>query len=116
MPSHAARRFLIVTAVSKGYTVQTWDTPGACMRAPKDPWYRQTMQPPPEFDGTCAAPGKICLMSRAMQGAPNANGLWDCRDHGITTWGWENYHPSLSDTQLQQLKASVRCKRRQMIS
>jgi hypothetical protein len=45
------------------------------MRAPADPRYRVTMQKLPNFDGTPAAPGKVCAIRQAMLGAPDANTL-----------------------------------------
>jgi hypothetical protein len=64
-------------AAAEGAAVQSWDVPGAYMRSPGDPRYRVTMQLPPNFDGTLAAPGKVCVIRRAMPGAPDANALWE---------------------------------------
>jgi hypothetical protein len=39
--------------------------------------------------GTLAAPGKVCVIRRAMPGAPDANALWEhFRDYWIRNWGW----------------------------
>jgi hypothetical protein len=64
MPSQSGRRLLPAVAAAEGSAVQSWDIPGAYMRAPADPWYRVTMQKPPNFDGTLAAPGKVCVIRR----------------------------------------------------
>jgi hypothetical protein len=90
MPSQAGRRLLLAWAASEGYSLQTWDVPGAYMRAPSDPNRRQTMHAPPEFDGRPSAPGKVAVMRRAMQGATDANALWEpWRDYWLRQWGWE---------------------------
>ena len=77
MPSQAARRLLLAAAVSDGHVIQSYDIPGAFMRSPNDPNIRVTMTQPARSDGTFKAPGKICVMRRAMQGDPAANQQWD---------------------------------------
>lgn len=89
MPSHAARRILLAVAAHQNASIQSWDVPGAYMRAPADPMRRQTMHPPPAFDGTPTAPGQVCVMDKAMQGGPDANALWErFRDYWLVQWGW----------------------------
>jgi Reverse transcriptase (RNA-dependent DNA polymerase) len=89
MPSQGGRRFLLAVAAAEGSAVQSWDVPGAYMRAPADPRYRVTRQQPPNFDGTLAAPGKVCVIRRALPGAPDANALWEhFRDYWLQNWGW----------------------------
>jgi Reverse transcriptase (RNA-dependent DNA polymerase) len=89
MPSQSERRFLLAVAAAEGAVVQSWDVPGAYMRAPADPRYRVTMRQPPSFDGTLAAPCKVCVIRRAMPGAPDANALWEhFRDYWLKNWGW----------------------------
>jgi hypothetical protein len=89
MPSQAGRRFLYAVAAAEGAAVHSWDVPGAYMRAPSDPRYRVTMRQPPNFDGSYAAPGKVCLLRRAMPGAPDANSSWETfRDYWLHQWGW----------------------------
>jgi hypothetical protein len=86
MPSQSGRRFLLAVAAAEGAAAQSWDVLGAHMRAPADPWYRVTMQQQPNFDGTLAAPGKVCVIRRAMPGASDANALWEhFRDYGSKT-------------------------------
>jgi hypothetical protein len=47
------------------------------------------MQQPPNFEGTMAAPGKVCVIRRAMLGAPDVNAQWEhFRDYGLKKWGW----------------------------
>jgi hypothetical protein len=76
-------------ATAEGAAVQSGDIPGAYMRALADPRYRLTMQQQPNFDGTLAAPGKVCVIQRAMPGAPDANALWEhFRDYWLKNWGW----------------------------
>jgi hypothetical protein len=75
--SQSGRRFLLAVAAGEGASVQSWDVPVAYMRAPADPRYRVTMQQPPNFDGTLAAPSKVCVMRRSMPGAPETNALWE---------------------------------------
>lgn len=87
--SHPARRLIVAAAAAKGHAMQSWDVPGAYPRAPCDPAHRQTMHQPPCFDGTYAAPGKICVIRRAMQGAPDAGHIWAThRDQLLQSWGW----------------------------
>ena len=89
MPSQAARRILLAAAVSDEHVIQSYDIPGAFMRAPNDPNIRVTMTQPPRADGTFKEPGKICVMRRAMQGDPAANQQWDTwRDFWLKSWGW----------------------------
>jgi hypothetical protein len=84
MPSQAGRRLLLAWASSEGYSLQTWDVPGAYVRAPSDPNRRPTMHAPPEFDGRPFAPGKVAVMRRAMQCATDANALWESwRDYWL---------------------------------
>jgi hypothetical protein len=79
----------LAVAAAEGAAAQSWDVPGAYMRAPTDPRYRVTMQQPPNFDGTLAAPGKVCVLRRAMPRAPDANALWEhFRDYWLKSWGW----------------------------
>lgn len=88
-PSHAGRRLMLASAAAMGYSVQSWDVPGAYPRAPSDPDYRQTMHQPSLFDGTFIAPGKICLIKRAMPGTPDAGRRWAIyRDARLLSWGW----------------------------
>jgi hypothetical protein len=88
-PSHTARRTILATAAAFGHVVETWDVPGAYPRALADPRYRQTMKPPPYSDGTLTAPGQICVMQRAMQGAPDAGHRWErYRNDTLLSWGW----------------------------
>ena len=59
------------------------------MRSLNDRNIRVTMTQPPRSDGTFKAPGKICVMRRAMQGDPAANQQWDTwRDFWLKSWGW----------------------------
>lgn len=89
MPSQAGRRLLLSAAAAQDHSIASCDVPGAYMRAPNDPKYRVTMQQPPRADGSMTAPGKICVMRRAMQGDPAANAQWDSwRDHWLRNWGW----------------------------
>lgn len=89
MPTMAARRLLLAAAVANKHAVQTWDVPGAYMRAPIDPRFRQTMQQPPEFDGDLPAPGKICVMQKSFNGAPDANYGWESfSNYWVKQWGW----------------------------
>jgi hypothetical protein len=89
MPSQSGRRFLQAVAAIEGAAVQSWDIPGAYMRTLADPRYRVTMQQQPNIDGTLAAPGKVCVMRRAMPGVPDANALWErFRDYWLKNWGW----------------------------
>jgi hypothetical protein len=64
-----------------------------------DPRYRMTMQQQPNVDGTLAAPGKACVMRRAMPGVPDANALWEhFQDYWLKNWGWNQVlsEPSMS--------------------
>jgi hypothetical protein len=46
------------------------------------------MQQQPNFNGTLAAPGKVCVIRRAMRGAPDANAQWEhFRDYWLKTLG-----------------------------
>jgi hypothetical protein len=74
-------------APAEGASVQSWDVPGAYMRAPVDPLYRVTMmQQSPNFDRTLAPPDKGYAIRRAMPGAPDANALWEhFRDYWFKT-------------------------------
>jgi hypothetical protein len=86
MPSQSGRWFLLAVAAAEGAAVQSWDVPGAYMRASEDPRYRGTMQQQPNFDEKLAAPGKVCVIRRAMPGAPDANALWEhFRDYWLKT-------------------------------
>lgn len=86
--SRAARLLLLASESSQGYAVQSWNVPGAYMRAPNDPLFRLTMIRTPRADGMQKAPGMICLMRRAMQSDPAANAQWDCwRDYWPENWG-----------------------------
>jgi hypothetical protein len=89
LPSQSERRFLLAVAAAEGAAVQSWDVPGAYMRALADPRYRVTMQQSPNFDGTLAAPGKDSVIRRVMPWAPDANALWEhFRDYWLKNWGW----------------------------
>jgi hypothetical protein len=89
MPSQSGRRFMLAVAATESAAVQSWDIPGVYMRALADPRYRVTTQQPLNFDGTLAAPGKVCVIRRAMPGAPDANSLWEhFRDYRLKSWGW----------------------------
>lgn len=89
MPSQAARRLLLAAAVAEGHVVQSYDVPGAYMRSPNDPNIRITMTQLPRADGTYKAPGKICVMRRAIQGDPAANQQWDTwRSFWFKSWEW----------------------------
>lgn len=37
MPSQAGRRLLVAAVAAEGYEIQSWDLPGAYMKAPNDP-------------------------------------------------------------------------------
>jgi Reverse transcriptase (RNA-dependent DNA polymerase) len=88
-PSHTARRTLLAAAAAASHVVESWDVPGAFPRAPTDQRYRQTMKPPVYSDGTTHAPGRVCVMQRAMQGAPDAGYQWErYRNASLARWGW----------------------------
>ena len=72
MPSQAAKRLLLAAAVSDGHVIQSYDISGAFMRSPNDPNIRVTVTQAARSDGTFKAPGKICIMRRAMQGSTHA--------------------------------------------
>ena len=89
MPSQAGRRLLIAACVAEGHVLQSWDVPGAYLRAPNNPNLRVVMKQPPRADGTLKAPGKICVLQRAIPGDKSANQAWDTwRDHWLSNWGW----------------------------
>ena len=47
------------------------------------------MAQPKRADGTYTAPGKVCLLRRAMPGEKSANQNWDSwRDYWLKNWGW----------------------------
>ena len=88
-PSHTARRVMLAAAAAEGHSIESYDVPGAYPRADADPRYRQTMRQPPRSDGSYSSPGKICVIQKAMQGAPDAQDLWERhRDSKLTKWGW----------------------------
>lgn len=89
MPSQAWQRLLGTAAAPEGYGIQSWDVSGAYMKALKDPRFRVTMKRPPRGDGTYSAPGKVCILRRAMPNVPEVNGLWDAwSDRWLGVWGW----------------------------
>ena len=89
MPSQARRRLLIMAGVAEGHSFRSPDVPGAYLRAPNDPNIRVVMSQPKRADGTYTAPGKLCLLRRAMPGEKPANQNWDSwRDYWLKNWGW----------------------------
>lgn len=82
IPSQSGRKQLIASAAAQGYEVQSWDIPGAFIRAPSDPRFRVIMTQPPLANGTYKETGKIYVIRRAMKGDPASNAQWDCwRDY-----------------------------------
>lgn len=77
MPTQTGRRILLANAAAPDYEVESWDMPGVYMYAPGNPNFRVAMTQPPRANGTFAAPGKICLLRRAITGASDANAFWD---------------------------------------
>lgn len=74
---------------SRRHVLQTWDIPGAYLRAPNNPNIRVVMKQPPRSSGTQVAPGKVRILRRAMPGDKSANQAWDTwRDYWLKTWGW----------------------------
>lgn len=89
MPSQTAKRLLLAESARFNLPLQSWGVPGAYARAPADPQFRLTMKQPPLSDGTLIAPGKICVMQRAINGSPDTNRFWaEHRDREIVEWGW----------------------------
>ena len=90
MPSQAGRRLLLAASAAEGYAVESWDIPWAYINSPNDPRFRVTMKQPPLADGSYRAPGRVCVLRRAMPGDPAANAQWDTwRDHWLSNWGWQ---------------------------
>jgi Reverse transcriptase (RNA-dependent DNA polymerase) len=88
-PSHTSLRLLVALTAASGADMESWDVPGAYPQADADPNYRQTMIQPPRSDGTCEAPGQICAIKTAMQGANDAGQLWARhRNAKFHSWGW----------------------------
>lgn len=52
MPSQSERRLLLAAAAAQRYVLQSWDIPGAFMRAPNDPRIKVTMIQPLRADET----------------------------------------------------------------
>lgn len=73
MPSQAVRRLLLAAGVAKGHVFQSLKVPGAYMRAPNKPNIRIGIEQPPRSNGTKKAPGKVCVLRRAMAVDKSAN-------------------------------------------
>lgn len=69
----ASRSFHMAAAVAEGNEILTVVVQGAFLRAESDSFYRQTIRQPPQCDGMHAAPGKTCVLQRALNGAPSTN-------------------------------------------
>lgn len=90
MPSQAERRILIAAGVAERHVFRSFDTIGAYMRALNHPNLRIIMTQPPQSNGQKIAPGKICLLRRAMPGYKSTNQSWDTwRDFWLNNWGWK---------------------------
>ena len=97
MPSQAGRSIIIMAGVAEGHSFRALDVPGAYMRSTKDPNIRVVMAQPKRADGTYEAPGKVCLLRRAMPGEKSANQNWDSwRDYWLKNWGWTKVLPEPS--------------------
>lgn len=89
MPSQAERHLFLaeVTAQRLFHAVvgRTW----LLHAGANDPRYRVAMRQTPPTDSTYEAPGRICVIGRAIQGAPDVNQRWDSwGDRWLTPWGW----------------------------
>lgn len=73
MPSEADRRLLLSAVATRDQAIQSWDVARAYARALNDLRYHVKMHGPLCAHGMYAALGKICLIRRPMQGAPDAN-------------------------------------------
>jgi hypothetical protein len=81
-------RLLVALTAANGAVMESWDVPGAYPQTDADPNYRQTMIQPPRSDGTYEAPGQICAIKKAMQGANDAGQLWARhRNAKFHSWG-----------------------------
>jgi hypothetical protein len=69
--------------------MESWEVRGAFPQAEADPNYRQTMIQPPRSDGFYEAPGHICAIKKAIQGANDAGQLLARhRNTNFHSWGW----------------------------
>lgn len=66
--SEAGRRLLVAAAAAQDYSIQSWDVPGAHMRALNDSRHRMTMRQPPCSDGTYEAAGKAASSDALCKG------------------------------------------------
>jgi Reverse transcriptase (RNA-dependent DNA polymerase) len=88
-PSHTAFRLFIALGAAQDLPINFLDVPGAYPRAHADPACRQTMLQPPRSNGQLKHPGKVCVMQRAMTGAPNAGHLWERKcEEDLARLGW----------------------------
>jgi hypothetical protein len=88
-PFHTSLHHLVSLTSANGAVMESWDVPGAYPQADADPNYQQTMIQPQRSDGTYEAPGQICAIKKAMQGANDAGQLWARhRNAKFHSWGW----------------------------
>jgi Reverse transcriptase (RNA-dependent DNA polymerase) len=88
-PSYTSLRLLVALTAANRAVMESWDVPGAYLQADADHNYRQTMIQPPRSDGSYEAPGQICAIKKAMQGASDAGQLWARhRNAKFHSWGW----------------------------
>lgn len=110
MPTHAGRRLLLLGAVTEGHEIRSLDIPGAYMRSPSNPNLRIVMKQPPRSDGQYKAPGKVCVLRRAMPGDKSANQSWDSwRDQWMKNWGWKKVLAEPSMFVIETRNGTARC-------
>lgn len=86
--SQSGRSLLVDAGLAKGPFFSFFDVPGAYLRAPSNPNLRIVMAQPPRSNWRNIAPGRVCVIRRAVPGEKSANQFWDAwRDYCNNNWG-----------------------------